>query len=106
MARKPLLEPLAEDLIPTISALGRNIVQTSVADDAKVTQHIHADITVPLEDPLARRETAGLALAVRRVRLESALGVRPLAQITRPAQPGEASPVAQARGPTNLRLFR
>ena len=58
MARKPALAPLAEDRIPTIAPLGRNIVQTSVPDDATVTQHIHADITVPLEDPLARRESA------------------------------------------------
>jgi alkanesulfonate monooxygenase SsuD/methylene tetrahydromethanopterin reductase-like flavin-dependent oxidoreductase (luciferase family) len=58
MARKPRLAPLAEDRIPTIAPLGRNIVQTSVSDDAVVTQHIHADITVPLEDPLARRESA------------------------------------------------
>ena len=58
MARKPRLEPLAEERIPTIAPLGRNIVQTSVPDDAVVTQHIHADITVPLQDPLARRESA------------------------------------------------
>ena len=58
LARKPALEPLAEDRIPTIAPLGRNIVQTSVSDDAEVTQHIHADITVPLEDPLARRQSA------------------------------------------------
>ena len=51
MARKPRLAPLAEDRIPTIAPLGRNIVQTSVPDDAVVTQHIHADITVPLRGP-------------------------------------------------------
>ena len=58
MARKRALEPLAEERIPTIAPLGRNIVQTGVPDDAVVTQHIHADITVPLEDPLANRESA------------------------------------------------
>ena len=37
MTRKPALAPLAEDRIPTIIPLGRNIVQTGVPDDADVT---------------------------------------------------------------------
>ena len=58
MARKPRLAPAPQERIPVIPALGRNIVQTGVPDDAEMTQHIHADLTVPLEDPLARQEPA------------------------------------------------
>jgi alkanesulfonate monooxygenase SsuD/methylene tetrahydromethanopterin reductase-like flavin-dependent oxidoreductase (luciferase family) len=54
MARKPRMAPLPLDRIPIIAPLGRNIVET--ADSAGgLTQHQHAAITVPLEDPLSPR---------------------------------------------------
>ena len=56
LRRKNWMAALADDEIPVIPPLGRNIIQTEVADDAPLTQHIHADITVPTADPLARKE--------------------------------------------------
>jgi alkanesulfonate monooxygenase SsuD/methylene tetrahydromethanopterin reductase-like flavin-dependent oxidoreductase (luciferase family) len=58
LARKARM-PLASDAeIPTILPIGRAIVQTDLAEDAKVTHHAAADITVPTYDPVARREMA------------------------------------------------
>ena len=55
LARKPRMAPVAEADIPTILPIGRAIVQTDLAGDAKVTHHAAADITVPTQDPLAQR---------------------------------------------------
>ena len=56
LARKKWLAPLADDAIPVIPPLGRNIIETEVPTDGTTTQHIAADIPVPLEDPLAKRQ--------------------------------------------------
>ena len=56
LARKPRMPAMAEADIPTIAPIGRAIVQADLADDARVTHHAAADITVPTHDPLARRE--------------------------------------------------
>jgi alkanesulfonate monooxygenase SsuD/methylene tetrahydromethanopterin reductase-like flavin-dependent oxidoreductase (luciferase family) len=53
MARKPRMAPLPPERIPVIAPLGRNIVETANTTGG-LTQHQHAAITVPLEDPLAR----------------------------------------------------
>ena len=58
LARKPRMAPIAAADIPTITPIGRAIVQTDLAEDAKVTHHAAADITVPTHDPVARREAA------------------------------------------------
>lgn len=59
LARKPRMAPIAEADIPTILPIGRAIVQTDLPEDAKVTHHAAADITVPTQDPLARRAGRG-----------------------------------------------
>jgi alkanesulfonate monooxygenase SsuD/methylene tetrahydromethanopterin reductase-like flavin-dependent oxidoreductase (luciferase family) len=58
LARKIRLAPLPEDKLPVIPPLGRNIIETQVPTDGTTTQHIAADIPVPLEDPLAKRQRA------------------------------------------------
>jgi len=59
MARRRTLAPLPEERRPVIPPLGRNIIETSVPTDGTTTQHIAADIPVPLQDPLERRRQAG-----------------------------------------------
>ena len=56
MARKQTMPAIAEADIPVIEPLGRNIIETSVPTDGTTTQHIAADIPVPLQDPLADKE--------------------------------------------------
>ncbi len=50
------MAPIADADIPVIPPLGRNIIETQVPTDGTTTQHVAADIPVPLEDPLAARE--------------------------------------------------
>ena len=56
MARKQTMAPIADADIPVITPLGRNIIETEVPTDGTTTQHVAADIPVPLVDPLAARE--------------------------------------------------
>jgi alkanesulfonate monooxygenase SsuD/methylene tetrahydromethanopterin reductase-like flavin-dependent oxidoreductase (luciferase family) len=56
MARKQGMAPIADADIPVIPPLGKNIIETQVPTDGTTTQHVAADIPVPLEDPLAARE--------------------------------------------------
>ncbi|MCG8691939.1 MAG: LLM class flavin-dependent oxidoreductase [Minwuiales bacterium] len=60
LARKQGMQPLADDEVPPIPPYGKTVIAGSAAEGDKTTHHRHADISVPLEDPLeADRATGG-----------------------------------------------
>jgi alkanesulfonate monooxygenase SsuD/methylene tetrahydromethanopterin reductase-like flavin-dependent oxidoreductase (luciferase family) len=57
LTRKQWMQPIAYADVPVISPYGRNIIQEDQDETANVTHHGAADITVPLRDPLAQRQS-------------------------------------------------
>ncbi len=60
LARKQGMQPLADNAVPPIPPYGKTVIAGSPAEGDRTTHHRHADISVPLEDPLeADRATGG-----------------------------------------------
>ena len=55
LARKQWMEPVAEADIPTVTAFGKNIIQTDQDPTARSSHHAAADIMMPLKDPVAEQ---------------------------------------------------